>query len=51
MSEAKRYGRSKTGIELTESVLNRIVTEAEAGHDVGKAQAAAGTPTDGSAAS
>lgn len=41
MTEKKKsYGRSKSGVELTDEVLDRMADEAEAGLDVAKLSAA-----------
>jgi len=50
MAERKSYGRSKTGVELTEEVLERMAAEAEAGLDVTKLRRRPGRPAMGSAA-
>jgi predicted HicB family RNase H-like nuclease len=44
------YGRSKTGVELTEATLDRMAAEAEAGLDVAKLRPRRGRPTMGSSA-
>lgn len=48
MSESKSFGRSKTGVELTEDVLERMAAEAETGLDVTKLRRRPGRPTMGS---
>ena len=48
MSDKKTYGRSATGVELTDTVLRGIAEEAEAGLDVTKLQRRPGRPTIGS---
>jgi hypothetical protein len=47
-SRSKSYGRSKTGAELTEDVLERLAAEAEAGLDVSKLRRRPGRPPMGS---
>lgn len=42
------YGRSKTGIELTDDVLGRMAREAEAGLDVANLRRRPGRPAMGS---
>ena len=42
------YGRSKTGVELTDEVLDRMAAEAEAGLDVTKLRPRRGRPAMGS---
>ena len=44
----KSYGRSKTGIELTDEVLDRMADEAEAGLDITKLRRRPGRPAMGS---
>jgi hypothetical protein len=44
MTEKKTYGRSKSGIELTDEVLQRMADEAEAGLDVTKLRRRPGRP-------
>jgi len=48
MSEKKTYGRSKTGVELTDEVLQRMAQEAEAGLDPAKLRRRPGRPSMGS---
>jgi hypothetical protein len=36
MADKKSYGRTKSGVELTEDVLDRMAQEAEAGLDITK---------------
>jgi hypothetical protein len=36
MTAKKTHGRSTTGLELTDEVLERMAAEAEAGLDLGK---------------
>ncbi len=48
MTEKRAYGRSKTGIELTDEVLERMADEAEAGVDVTKLHRRPGRPAMGS---
>jgi hypothetical protein len=45
------YGRSKTGVELTEVVLDRMAEDAEAGLDVTRLRRRPGRPAMGSATS
>lgn len=40
------YGRSKTGVELTEEVLDRMAEDAEAGLDVTRLRRRPGPPWD-----
>ena len=47
MTEKKTYGRSKSGIELTEEVLDRMADEAEQGLDVTKLRRRPGRPSMG----
>ena len=44
----KSHGRSKTGIELTDEVLDRMADEAEAGLDITKLRRRPGRPAMGS---
>lgn len=44
----KNYGHSKTGVELTEEVLERMADEAEEGLDIGKLRRRPGRPPMGS---
>ncbi|HZT66206.1 MAG TPA: CopG family transcriptional regulator [Acidimicrobiales bacterium] len=48
MTKKKTYGRSKTGVELTDEVLQEMAREAEAGLDVTKLRRRPGRPTIGS---
>lgn len=48
MADKKSYGRSKTGVELTDGVLQRLAGEAEAGLDVTKIRRRPGRPAMGS---
>ena len=49
MAEDKRtYGHSKTGVELTDNVLQQMAEEAEAGLDVTKLRRRPGRPSMGS---
>jgi hypothetical protein len=50
MAEKKSYGRSKSGVELTPDVLERMSEEAEAGLDVSRLRRRPGRPPMGSAA-
>ncbi|MGH9129450.1 MAG: ribbon-helix-helix protein, CopG family [Acidimicrobiales bacterium] len=47
MPEKSSYGRSRSGVELTEEVVERMADEAEAGLDVSKLRRRAGRPTMG----
>ncbi|HVF74021.1 MAG TPA: CopG family transcriptional regulator [Acidimicrobiales bacterium] len=48
MSEKRKtYGRSKTGVELTEEVLDRMAAEAEEGLDVTRLRRRPGRPAMG----
>jgi hypothetical protein len=49
MAEKKSYGRSKSGVELTPEVLERMSEEAEAGLDVSRLRRRPGRPPMGSA--
>jgi Ribbon-helix-helix protein, copG family len=48
MADKKSYGRTKSGVELTEDVLERMAQEAEAGLDVTKLRRRPGRPSMGS---
>jgi len=48
MTEKKTYGRSKTGVELTDEVLQLMAQEAEAGLDPAKLRRRPGRPSMGS---
>ena len=49
MSDKKKsHGRSKTGVELTDEVLERMAAEAEAGLDVATLRRRPGRPSMGS---
>ena len=48
MTEKKSVGRTKTGVELTENVLNRLAAEAETGLDLSKLRRRPGRPSMGS---
>ena len=50
MAEKKSYGRSKSGVELTPEILDRMSQEAEEGLDVSKLRRRPGRPPMGSAA-
>jgi hypothetical protein len=50
MSDNKNHGRSRTGVELTDEVLERMADEAEAGLDVGTLRRRPGRPAMGSGA-
>ena len=49
MPEARLYGRSKTGVDLTENALEELAETAEAGLDVTKLRRRRGRPALGSA--
>jgi hypothetical protein len=50
MPEKKRsYGKSRSGVELTDDVIERMADEAEAGLDVAKLRRRPGRPRMGSA--
>jgi hypothetical protein len=44
MAEKKTYGRSKSGVNLTDEVLQRMAEDAEAGLDVTKLRRRPGRP-------
>jgi CRISPR-associated endonuclease/helicase Cas3 len=46
--KSKSYGRSRSGVELTEDVLDRMAREAEDGLDVSKLRRRPGRPAMGS---
>ena len=46
--KSRSYGRSKTGEELTEDVIDRLTREAEAGLDLSKLRRRPGRPAMGS---
>ena len=48
MTEKKSAGRTKTGVELTDDVLNRLAAEAETGLDLSKLRRRPGRPSMGS---
>jgi hypothetical protein len=48
MADKKSHGRSKSGIELTDEVLERMAAEAEAGLDVTTLRRRPGRPAMGS---
>lgn len=48
MLERKTHGRSKSGVELTNEVLERMADEAEAGLDVSRLRRRPGRPAMGS---
>jgi len=48
MTEKKTHGRSKTGVELTDEVLQQMAQEAEAGLDPAKLRRRPGRPSMGS---
>ena len=48
MTDKNSYGRTKTGLELTEDELDRMAKEAEDGLDVSKLRRRPGRPTMGS---
>lgn len=49
MADRKTYGRSKSGVELTDDVLEQMAKEAEEGLDVTKLRRRPGRPAMGSA--
>jgi hypothetical protein len=49
MIEKKSYGRTKSGVELTEEVIEQMASEAEAGLDVTKPRRRPGRPAMGTA--
>jgi hypothetical protein len=48
MTEKKSFGKSKSGVELTEELLQRMANETEAGLDVTKLRRRPGRPAMGS---
>ena len=48
MGDKGSHGRTKSGVELTDAVLDRLVAEAEAGLDVKKLKRRPGRPAMGS---
>lgn len=48
MADKKSHGRTKSGVELTDDVLDRMAHEAEAGLDVSKLRRRPGRPAMGS---
>lgn len=46
--KSRTYGRTKSGVELTEDVLERMATEAEVGFDVRQLRPRPGRPPMGS---
>lgn len=48
MAKPRSYGRSKSGIELTEDILERMAAEAEAGLDITRLRRRPGRPAMGS---
>jgi hypothetical protein len=48
MTENKTHGRTKTGVELTDEVLDELAEQAEAGLDVTKLRRRPGRPSMGS---
>ena len=48
MAEKTSYGRSRTGVDLTDEVLERMAEEAEAGLDVTRLRRRPGRPAMGS---
>lgn len=48
MADKKSYGRTKSGVELTDEVLDRMAEEAEAGLDLSKVRRRPGRPAMGS---
>jgi len=49
MVKGRTYGRSKTGVELTEATLTRLANQVEAGLDVSKLRPRRGRPAMGAA--
>jgi predicted DNA-binding protein len=49
MPEKKSYGRTKSGIEVTDELIEQYVAEAEAGYDLDKLKIVRGRPLIGSA--
>jgi hypothetical protein len=49
MADKKSHGRTKSGVELTEDVLERMAQEAEAGLDIAKLRRLPCRPSIGSA--
>ncbi|MGI9119292.1 MAG: CopG family transcriptional regulator [Acidimicrobiales bacterium] len=48
MADKRSYGRSRSGVELTDEVLEQMAQEAEAGLDVSRLRRRPGRPTMGS---
>ena len=48
MSENKSYGKSKSGIDVTDELIEQYVAEAEAGYDLDKLKIVRGRPLIGS---
>ena len=48
MADKKSYGHTKSGVDLTEEVLDRMAQEAEGGLDVAKLRRRPGRPAMGS---
>ncbi len=48
MGEKRSHGRTKTGVELTDEVLERMADEAEEGLDIAKLRRRPGRPAMGS---
>ena len=48
MADKKAYGRSKSGVELTDEILQKMADEAEVGLDVTKLRRRPGRPPMGS---
>ncbi len=48
MGEQRSHGRTKTGVELTDEVLERMADEAEEGLDIAKLRRRPGRPAMGS---
>lgn len=48
MGDKRSHGRTKSGVELTDAVLDRLAAEAEAGLDVKKLKRRPGRPAMGS---
>ncbi len=47
MPEQRSYGKSRSGVELTDQVIERMAAEAEAGLDVSKLRRRPGRPSMG----
>lgn len=49
MPEKKSYGRTKSGIEVTDELIEQYVAEAEAGYDLDRLKIVRGRPLMGTA--